>query len=308
MTPIAEVEPHASIAYDRTLFVRAEDGTRLFCGVRGTGPAVVLTDGIGCDGFAWKYLHPHLAKSHTVLHWHYRGHGRSGLPVDPQRIDVAAHARDLVAVMDGCGIESAVLFGHSMGTQVSLEGYRLAQARVRGLVLVCGSYGKITETFHGSDMLAQVLPSILEMVGKNEGLVRALWGRIPAGLAFRLAKLAGEIDLNVREEDFRWYVEHVAAMEPKLFLDMLRLAGEHSAEDLLPHITTPTLVVAAERDTFTPVALAEHMAEMIPRGELLRLDGASHAAPVEKPDVIAAVYDEFEARRIGAPVAATGAA
>ena len=40
-------------------------------------PAIVLSDGIGCDGFAWKYLQPHLAKTHRVLHWHYRAHGRS---------------------------------------------------------------------------------------------------------------------------------------------------------------------------------------------------------------------------------------
>lgn len=295
----------STITYDRTQFVVGPDGTRLFCGVRGTGPAVILTDGIGCDGFAWKYLQPHLARTHTVVHWHYRGHGRSGLPADPSRIDVAAHARDLVAVMDACGVENAVLFGHSMGTQVSLEAFRLAEERVRGLVLVCGSYGRITQTFHGSDVLEQVLPSIIEMVEKNEGLVRALWGRIPAGVAFRLASAVGEISrVALREEDFRWYVEHVAAMDPRLFLSMLRLAGEHSAEDVLARIGVPTLVVAADGDTFTPVALAEHMAELIPGGELLRLDGASHAAPVEQPELIARTYDEFEERRLGPASAA----
>lgn len=298
--------PSSGIAYDRTRMARGADDTRLFTGVRGTGPAVVLTDGIGCDGFAWKYLQPHLARAHTVVHWHYRGHGRSGLPADPSRVDVAAHARDLLSVMDAYELERAILFGHSMGTQVSLEAYRLAEARVAGLVLLCGSYGKITRTFHGSDVLAQVLPSIIELVEKNEGLVRALWGRIPAGLAFRLASAAGEIDrLAVREEDFRWYVEHVAAMDPRLFLSMLRLAGEHTAEDVLGRIAAPTLVIAAERDTFTPFALAEHMAEMIPDAELLRLDGASHAAPVEQPERIARTFDEFEARRI-APAALRG--
>ena len=58
------------------------------------------------------------------------------------------------------------------------------------LVLVCGSYGRITQTFHGSDVLEHVLPGILEVVEKNQGLVRALWGRIPAGLAYRFATAA----------------------------------------------------------------------------------------------------------------------
>jgi pimeloyl-ACP methyl ester carboxylesterase len=293
------------VEYGQTHFVRGADGTRLFYTVTeaaestADGPTMLLSDGIGCDGFAWKYLAPHLAKRFRVVHWHYRGHGRSGAPADPARIDIGAHARDLVSVLDDARIERAVLLGHSMGTQVSLEGYRLASDRVAGLALLCGSYGRITTTFHGSDALARVLPTIIELVQKNEGLVRAVWGRMPAGLAFRIARLSGEVDsIAIREEDFRWYVEHVAAMEPKTFLAMLRLAGEHSAEDLLPKIDVPTIVIAAERDTFTPAALAEHMAEAIPGGELFELRGASHAAPVEQPVAIELRVDKFLDERV----------
>jgi len=288
--------------YDRQGFASAADGTRLFYGVRGplpvrepvpgrevapVAPDIVLCDGIGCDGFAWKYLQPHLAERHRVTHWHYRAHGRSGLPRDSARIDLPAHARDLIAVMDAAGIESAIVVGHSMGTQVALEAYRLAPERVRGMVLMCGSYGKITTTFHGSDVLKQVLPTIIEQVEKHQGVARALWGRIPPGLSFRIAQLSREVDaLSLREEDFRWYMEHVATMDPGIFFAMLRLAGEHTAEDVLPQIGVPTLVLAAERDTFTPSRFAEHMAEVIPGAEFYLLRGASHAAPVEQPVAI----------------------
>ena len=291
------------VEYGEVHFARGPDGTRLFYGLAGPqdadAPTMVLSDGIGCDGFAWKYLAPHLAKTYRVLHWHYRAHGRSGAPVDPARIDIPSHARDLIAVMDDAGVDRAVLFGHSMGTQVSLEGYRLAHDRIAGLALLCGSYGRITTTFHGSDALAQVLPAIIELVERNAGLVRAVWGRIPAGLAFRIARLSGEVDaLAIREEDFRWYVEHIAAMEPQTFLAMLRLAGEHTAEDLLPLIDVPTIVIAAERDTFTPAALARHMAESIPGGELFELRGASHAAPIEQPVAVELRVDKFLDERV----------
>ncbi len=285
--------------YDRQGFANAGDGTRLFYGVRGDGPAVVLNDGIGCDGFAWKYLQPHLAADHRVVHWHYRAHGRSGLPVDPGRIDIPAHARDLLSVLDALQIDRAVLVGHSMGTQVSLETYRLAPDRVSALVLMCGSYGKVTATFHGSDVLKQVLPAILDAVERRKGLARALWGRLPAKLAFHIARLSKEVDaLAIREEDFRPYMEHVALMDPSMFLAMLRLAGEHTAEDLLARITAPTLVISAERDTFTPPALAQHMAEAIPGAELFVLRGASHAAPIEQPVAIQLRLDKFLRERV----------
>ncbi len=286
--------------YTRQGFATAADGTRLFWGARGEGPAVVLNDGIGCDGFAWKYLQPHLSEAHTTVHWHYRAHGRSGLPADPARIDLPAHARDLLSVLDAQQIESAVLVGHSMGTQVALEAYRLAPERVRALILVCGSYGKVTATFHGSDMLKQVLPGIIQAVERRRGLARALWGRIPAGLAFHIARLSKEVDaLAIREEDFRPYMEHVASMEPQVFLAMLRCAGEHTAEDILSRIEVPTLIVAAERDTFTPPILAEHMAEAITGAELFMLRGASHAAPIEQPVAIQLRIDKFLRDRLG---------
>ena len=292
-----------SMKYDRQGFASAGDGTPIFHGDLGrldSQTTWALCDGIGCDGFAWKYLQPHLATKDRVVHFHYRAHGRSGLPRDPSRIDPAAHAADLISVLDATGVRDAVLVGHSMGTQVALEAYRLAPERVRGLVLMCGSYGKITTTFHGSDVLKQVLPTLLEFIERNQAAVRALWGRIPAGLSFRIAQLSREVDsLAIREEDFRLYMEHVASMDPAIFFSMLRLAGEHTAEDLLPQISVPSLVVAAERDTFTPYSLAQHMAEVIPAAEFFLLQNASHAAPVEQPVAIERRLERWVADRFG---------
>jgi hypothetical protein len=48
-----------------------------------------------------------------------------------------------------------------------------------------------------------------------------------------------------------------------MFAAMLAAAGEHSAEDLLPHIDVKTLVVAGSRDTFTPPEVTVAMAESI---------------------------------------------
>ena len=71
--------------YDAQAFASAADGTRLFYGAVGAGPRCVLLDGIGCDGWAWNHIQPHLSRAHRVVHVHYRGHGRSGAPVDLKR-------------------------------------------------------------------------------------------------------------------------------------------------------------------------------------------------------------------------------
>jgi pimeloyl-ACP methyl ester carboxylesterase len=54
----------------------------------------------------------------------------------------------------------------------------------------------------------------------------------------------------------------------------------------LPNIKVPVLVVAGERDTFTPGYLAADMAEKIPGAELLMIERGSHVAPLEQPKLV----------------------
>src|SRR4029078_5759219 len=90
------------------------------------------------------------------------------------RIDVAAHAADADAVRRALGDPPAVLVGHSFGTQVALETYRRRPEGVRARVLVSGSFGRVTYTFKGSDMLAGVLPDLLSFVTRHPHVGRAL--------------------------------------------------------------------------------------------------------------------------------------
>ena len=107
------------------------DGVNIFYEVRGDGaPAAILCDGLGCDGFVWKYLKPILSEHRRVMHWHYRGHGKSTVPADPTRIGVNYSCDDLLRLMDHLKLESGVLFGHSMGTQLALEFHRQHPERV----------------------------------------------------------------------------------------------------------------------------------------------------------------------------------
>jgi pimeloyl-ACP methyl ester carboxylesterase len=282
-------------------FADAVDGTRIFTEHTGAplaGTAAVLCDGIACEGFIWKYLKPALAEVMPVVHWHYRGHGRSGAPRDRSLVRVQDHARDLGSVLDTLGVRSAVLLGHSMGTQVCLEGYRQRPGTTAGLVLLCGSYGRITRTFHDSDVLRQVLPGALALLEKHPRLVRALWSRGPVELSVTLARWLGEVDAaRILPEDLRPYFEHVNHLDLELFLRMLQAAGEHSAEDLLPTLAAPTLVVAGARDQFTPPRYAEQMARTIPGATLFTVPEGSHTAPIEQPERVNAQVLAFVRER-----------
>lgn len=279
--------------------VTAEDGTRLFLRTMPSRSEdarlrAIFCDGILCDGFIWKYLWNDVASQCDVAHWHYRGHGRSGAPADPARIDIAQHATDLMSVRKHLGDPPCVVFGHSMGTQVCLEEWKLFPKNLKGIVLLCGSFGHVTQSFRGVPILDAVLPKVTSIVEKQPDLARAIWTRIPPEMAFKAALLAGDVDPdNVRREDMLPYLKHMTHVDFPMFLRMLRSAGEHTAEDFLGKIDIPVLVVAGEKDTFTPASLSESMAEQIPGAELLMVKGGSHVAPIEQPELVAGKIRAF---------------
>jgi pimeloyl-ACP methyl ester carboxylesterase len=265
-------------------------------------PAILLCDGVGCDGYVWKYLQWALAEHYRIIHFHYRGHGRTPLPADLGQLDqlrLSDFAADALAVLDACEYESAILCGHSMGVQVALETWRATPERVAGLILICGSYGNPLRTFKGKETLAELLPLIRATVGRLPWLTSALWKRvIPTDLSYLLAQ---KLEINgalIRREDFFPYLEGVARLDPRMFVSTLAAAGQHNAGDLLPDIKAPTLILAGRHDSFTPMTLSEKMHELIPQSELHVVEEGSHTAPIERPAEITAVIQDFLRRRV----------
>ncbi|MBW2452986.1 MAG: alpha/beta hydrolase [Deltaproteobacteria bacterium] len=269
--------------------VQAEDGTRLYVRERPSDAPLcaVLCDGIACDGFIWRYLANDLAPTARVVHWNYRGHGRSAAPADPDRLDMGALVGDLNAVRHGHGTEPTILLGHSMGCQVALEGYRSQPDHLVGLVLLCGAPGRITHTFKWSEALAQALPRLIERVRRRPRVARALVSNFPPEVATRIALATGEVDATaIQPADLTAYTEHVANIDLLMFLRMLQAVGEQTAEDMLPTVEIPVLIITGELDTFTPPHLAERMAAALPQSELMIVEAATHVVPIERREQV----------------------
>lgn len=279
----------------------ASDGSPLFYeswGERGGKTPVLLCDGIGCDGYVWRYVRQDLA-DRFGLHPHYRGHGRTAPPRDPRRVTIEDLADDVACVLDDALVERAVLVGHSMGVQVALETYRRHESRVAGLVLVCGAPSHPLRTFRGSATLEELLPMIEKWIHRVPRVVNRLTRTLlPTRLAYEVASRLEIRRELVEPSDFMPYLEGMARIDTRLFVAMLSSAGRHSADDLLPNVNVPSLVIAGERDGFTPPERSRAMAAAIPAAELLEIPNASHTAPIERPALVDSTIADFVARRI----------
>ena len=295
------------------------DGTHLAYSLLGRGETVVaLCAGFCCPDNFWRYLGPALARNHRVLIWNYRGSGVSGMPREPgyrarnytvDDFKLDRYARDLQAILDHEGIERVVLVGHSMGSQVALEAYRLMPRRVQAFISITGPYASALHTFYNTTVAPRIFPLASVLLGRLPAAFGPVWralfrSKIPHPLAIRL----GVLSEKTLGEDMRSYYDHLAMLDPQVVLKMAQAMHEHSAEDLLRKVRVPSLIVVGDRDNFVPPWLGHVMASRIPDAELVNVPGGTHGTIIEYPKVVNKAVLDFLARTVAAPSGAVSLA
>ncbi len=128
---------------------------------------------------------------------------------------------------------------------------------------------------------------------------------VASPVGFRLGRGLRLVGPEAARADVQRFIDHfVDELDPPTLAAMALAAQAHNAEDLLPRITVPTLVVGGDSDVFAPgPRVAVQMQRKIPGSELLRLPHGTHTSLFEHHAEIGAAVDEFLRRRL--PTAAT---
>lgn len=280
----------------------ASDGTPLAFAAGGPegARAIVCCNGLGVSTFFWDYVGRHFARDHHVVIWDYRGHGASGRPRDAKTISMASIADDLARVMDATNVDRAIVLGHSLGCQVVFEFYRLFADRVLGLVPMLGAFGKPADTFLDPRIGPHFYEIAYSVGSQIPDVINALAQvTLRSRIAWPFARWTGLVHPDLaRRTDMEPYLDHLARLDFRVFFEMARAAQEHDAGDLLGDIAAPVLVVAGERDLFTPRHLSLEMAQRIPNAELLEIPRGSHAALIEQPELINLRMEKFIRERV----------
>jgi pimeloyl-ACP methyl ester carboxylesterase len=278
----------------------AADGTRIAYGVAGSGPALMLTNGLTTSTGFWKYLRPRWLERHTVVTWDLPGHGDSGPSASAESATIEGLPAIMASVLDAAGVERAVHVGWSVGAQVVLEMYRQYPQRVCALATLFGPAGKALEStrlpLSGKRLEQLASYSQAERVVSLLAKIARLPLRRHVYAMLRRAHLVG---MHTSEEDLQEIFNHIARLDPKT-LPLLTLSCQrHSAYDLLPTLAVPLLIMAGGDDPFMPLeGVAVPMHRAAPGSELVVLPTATHAALLDFPDEIAQHVEEFLARRL----------
>lgn len=279
-----------------TQVIPAVDGTDLSVRVSGPedAPVLVLCDGIGCDGYIWKYIRRDFEGRFRFVHPHYRGHGLSAVPQDEGSLTIEQLAADIWHILDTLGVDRAALWGHSMGVQVTLEAASQQPDRVRALLPTCGAFERPLDTFHGNSYASLALPWVRAALQARPAKIRRVWERVvPTEFSYWLATATEINGRMIRREDFAPYLDHLARMDPLVFTALLERVADHSTRSYLAELTMPALVFTGTRDHFTPAGLGAELARLLPDAELCEIPGGSHTAPLELPDLVTLRAEAF---------------
>lgn len=239
--------------------ITINQGTKIFWNEEGAGEPLLLIMGLGYTLAAWHRTRPILSSKFRTIAFDNRGVGQSDMPPGPYPI--AVMASDAAAVLDAAGVESAHVFGISMGGMIAQEFALQYPNRVRSLILGC--------TAAGGPTAVRAEPEVTDMIMARGSMTpeQAAQAAIPFIYDPATPRHLIDEDLAVRRP---WFPR------PEAYNAQLQGILAWSSYDRLTQIGVPTLVIHGESDRLVPAGNGKLIAEKIAGARLVILRQASH--------------------------------
>ncbi|HLZ69940.1 MAG TPA: alpha/beta hydrolase [Dehalococcoidia bacterium] len=255
---------------DRQTGYAPVNGLKMYYEIHGTGQPLVVLHGSFMTIELMGKLVPELARSRQVIAVEFQGHGHTA-DID-RPITYENLADDTAALLRHVGVESADVYGYSLGGGVALQIALRHPQVVRKLIVASASYtseGMYPEVLAG---IEQIKPELFDGTPWRGAYDRT--APHPGAFAALVAKLR-QLDMT----PYTWPAEAVRA------------------------IGAPTLIVLGDADGIRP----EHAVELfrlrgggvfgdlagLPAAQLAVLPGTTHLGMLDRADWLVAIVSPF---------------
>lgn len=236
-------------------------------------PLLVLGPSLGTSTILWETVAPALAQTHRIVAWDLPGHGDS--PAASVPFSVAGLADAVAAGVSALGVDSIRYAGVSLGGAVGLELLLRHPALVERAAILC-SGAAIGTPDAWRERAAKV---------RAESTSALIIGS--AQRWFAPGSIAAHPDLTGR-------LLHVLQnADDESYARCCEALAAHDIRDRLGEISAPVLAIWGGHDEVTPAASAHEIAAGVVDGSAAGIAGASHLAPVDAPEAVAALLNEF---------------
>jgi len=243
------------------------DDTEIFYEVKGNGYPIVLLHPFPLNHHFWDACVSALEHRYKLILPDLRGHGDSPPGNGPATME--RHARDLSRLCAELNVQKTVFAGVSVGGYILFEFWRQSRERVAALIL--SNTRASAETPEGRANREKSIQLVQE-----RGPSPFIEEMLPKLLGKTTQETRADLVAGARAMMSRMTVAGIVAVQRGM-------AARPDSIPTLKTINVPTLIVAGEEDTATPLPEAELMKKHIPGSRLELVPRAGHYAAFEQP-------------------------
>lgn len=249
---------------------------KLYYQEQGEGPALIIIHGLFGSADNWRSMAKYFSRFARVISVDLRNHGRSPHS-DEQNFELMA--QDIIELMDGLGIHTANLLGHSLGGKVAMQCAESYPGRVTQMVIVDISLRQYfsPHTPLMDAMLAIDFTSNQQRQDVDEALAETIDDA--AVRQFLLMNLKSDDDV------FYWRI-NLPALKAN-YLNLMSAVCQQAT------ITVPSFFVYGGASDYVTEEDMDDIKQHFTQASFYKIEGAGHWVHAEKPQLFKRVVEEF---------------
>jgi pimeloyl-ACP methyl ester carboxylesterase len=252
----------------------------------GEGVPLVFIHGAFVDSQMWDPQFIHFAKSHTVLRYDLRGHGKTGR-TSGKRYTIDLFADDLESLLDALELDQVFLCGLSLGGMIAQSFAVRHNHRLKALILADTA---VSVRLTLSDKFQRYI-----LAPKWLMFSTIRWMTVPqfVNFSFKIAQWTRNTDWFGRDPETAAYVrDAMLKMHTDEYIKIYDAIYEFDLLDL-SQIRVPTLILNGQYESKAVFRHTEEMVKWIPRTSSQLIPGAGHTSNLENAVEFNRKLDEF---------------
>ena len=191
-------------------------------------------------------------------------------------------AKVVAGVMEKCGVEKAVIAGHSMGGYVTLQFLKEYPQLASGAIL----------------LHSHPWPDAPEKAEDREREKRLIAeGKLQALAAISIPTMYYEENLRACDEKIRETVELCETHDPEGIIASIEgLRSRPDSQAVMEHPPVPLMLVHGDHDIFLPLERVEEMKKLFPEVEYRLVSDSGHNSFIEQPEAAIEAIAGFTTR------------
>lgn len=188
--------------------------------------------------------------------------------------------------------ELPILFGHSFGSIITSAYAKLYPSTIEKLILVNPIGAPALE---GPKAFLTKLAIFYYWLGKKLPAKAAKhWLAAKPVVMIMSVTMAKTKDKQTRKYIHSEHLEHFSTFaNPKSLSEAFETSVSHNVRESAPGVSTPTLLIAGDKDDITPLEKQKELVKLFPNATLSVLPNVGHLTHYETPDEIAELVKLF---------------